>query len=152
MGFGRIVIGTYSWLGILLAKTIEMGKRIDCNSSCFLARKGCKDIRKCACNCGPLKAINPNLFDACVDQCNTDDRPVSGNDFMCNFLGGEVLFNNYGLLQCGYELEDSAQYIAFNDQVEAAQSANAGTQVIVKGLIVVFIFLITAGLASIIFK
>lgn len=103
-----------------------MAKKIDCGSSCFLRRKGCREIKQCACDCGPLKAVNINLYDACVTACNGSTRPQDHEDFLCNFLGGEALFNQYGLLKCGYTIEDSLQFQAYDQQLQDEITATAG--------------------------
>ena len=113
-----------------------MARTIQCGSSCFLGRKGCKSIRDCACRCGPLKSINPNLFDGCVDQCNSAFQPLNHQDYLCRYVGGDVLFNNFGILDCGYDLKRSAQYQAMN-----IQQSQSGW--ITKGLIVILGILVT---------
>lgn len=116
-----------------------MAKKIDCGSSCFLRRKGCKDIRQCACDCAALKAININLYDACVTACNGSDRPEGEQDFLCNFVGGETLFNQYGLLQCGYTIGDSLQFQAYDiqqqDELQATSDEKKTTSYIIYALI-----------------
>lgn len=129
-----------------------MGKRITCGSSCFLGRSGCKAIRSCACNCGPLKAINPNLFDACVDQCNSDERPNSADDFLCSFIGGETLYNNFGLIRCGYSPHESAQYQSYKEQMEDAAKANASSQLIGRVVIFSLLIVVVVGFLRLIIK
>lgn len=112
-----------------------MAKKIDCGSSCFLRRKGCKEIKQCACDCGPLKAVNINLYDACVTACNGSDRPAGATDFKCGFLGGEVLYNQYGLLDCGFQIQDSLQFQAYNIQLENEVKADGENKGISKIII-----------------
>lgn len=123
-----------------------MAKVIDCGSSCFLRRKGCKDIKKCACDCGALKAININLYDACITQCNSDNRPQGAQDFKCGFVGGEALYNQYGLLDCGFQVKDSLQYQAYDIQLqdELATSADGKktTTILIYGLLALLILAI----------
>lgn len=90
---------------------------VKCGESCFLGAKDCKKRRSCACKCGPLKAINPNLFSGCEDACNASkayDRPKDHRDYMCNMVGPDVLFSRYGIVDCGYSIVDTSQYCLVN--------------------------------------
>ena len=128
-----------------------MAKTISCGSNCFLGRRGCKDIRACACKCGPLKALNPNLFDGCVDQCNSNNRPLDNQDYLCRFVGGEVLYNNYGLLNCGFTVRDSAQFQSWDIQSNAYNKSQASSNWLVLGLIALLSILLTLGLLQFLF-
>ena len=84
--------------------------RIDCNRSNFLCWSRCKKIKACACNvCGELKAINPNLFDACIDACQESPRPSTTDDYLCGTVGPEVLFNRFGVVKCGFDPYDTLE-------------------------------------------
>jgi hypothetical protein len=129
-----------------------MAKRIECGTSCFLRRKGCKDIRQCACTCGPLKSINPNLFDACVDQCNTGSFPTDVQDFKCNFVGADVLFNYYGLIDCGYTVQDSASWQMFEGWTDETKEANESSAKTTKVIVFTLALLIIMGFLSLLIK
>ena len=79
--------------------------RFDCNTRNFWCwSKKCKAAKKCSCNvCGELKAINPNLYDACVDACQEVPRPVDSDKYLCKTIGPEILFNRYGIIKCGFD-------------------------------------------------
>ena len=101
---------------------------IECGKSCFLKGKDCKDIRDCMCSCGPLKAINPNLYDGCVDACGSSkasDRPKDHIDYKCNMVGAEALYHfNGGYLDsdCGYDSAyDTNQFCLINPEHEACE-------------------------------
>ena len=95
----------------------------DCSTDCgwryFLnggARARCRRSKDCSCKCGSLKAINPNLFDGCVDECQAEPRPIDAEDYKCNFVGAETLFSYYGIEACGFSMQDSSEYQAAQSQ------------------------------------
>lgn len=120
---------------------------INCDTSCFLKKRSCKGIKQCACSCGSLQAINPNLFDACVKQCNSSDRPKDAQDFICRFIGGETMFNMYGVLACGMKLEDTTQYKTYDVQQENDKETEEGSRIITYIILAVFALIIMGGLA-----
>lgn len=73
------------------------------------ARSRCRRSKDCSCKCGELKAINAQLYDGCLDECQAEPRPFNADDYICNFVGGEALYSYHGLLKCGFLPEDSAQ-------------------------------------------
>lgn len=99
----------------------------DCGKNCWGTSK-CKLRRDCACGCGPLKSINPNLFQGCYDACAEPPRPTDPDDYMINFVGGQVMYNNYGMIIGGYNPHESAQYIAYEEQEEKKAEANEGSK------------------------
>lgn len=116
-----------------------------CGKNCWGFDK-CKKRTKCDCDCGELKAINPNLYEACYNACAEPPRPIDADDFMENFLGGEIMFNNYGLLIDGYNPYDSAQYQAFDEQEERKAEANAESGKWIKIIQIFFLAGIVLGL------
>ncbi len=130
-----------------------MAKPIDCGANCgwkWGRVKKCKEIRDCACRCSPLKTINPNLYDACKTQCNSSDKPKDHEDFMCRFVGGETMYTNYGMLTCGFQVEESAQYQSWVEQQEAEEVATAGQRKMTNGIIIAMIGLVAFGFIAII--
>ncbi len=130
-----------------------MAKPVDCGTKCGMKWgwvKRCKQMRDCACRCSPLKAINPNLFDACKNQCNSTEKPKDHQDFLCNYVGGEVLYSQYGILQCGFQVEDSAQYESWAIQQEAEEVATAGSRKMTNIIILILIGLVGIGFISLI--
>ena len=78
--------------------------RFTCNTRNFWcwSKKG-KAAKKCACNvCSELKAINPNLYDACIDACQVEPQPTDPDKYLCGNIGPEILFNRYGVVMCGF--------------------------------------------------
>lgn len=115
---------------------------IYCGTSCFLKKKGCKDIKKCACRCGPLQAINPNLYDACVQQCNSGTFPTDYQDFMCRYIGGEAMWKLYKIQSCGYDPFESAEAKILQERTEqdaAGDQQNQNFAYIVVGILAVVI-------------
>lgn len=101
---------------------------VKCGQSCFLGAKDCKRRRDCACKCGPLQAVNPNLFNGCEKACNARsnaDRPKDHRDYMCNHVGADILFSYYGIVDCGYTIADTSQYCLVNP---AAARCTPGTK------------------------
>ena len=91
--------------------------RVNCNTSCTFRnpfnggnRNICKHTKECTCGvCGSLSAT-PFLQDGCIDACNDkDNRPKSTDDYLRNFVGIDVLFNQYGILLDGTSIEDTTQ-------------------------------------------
>ena len=123
--------------------------RVDCNKSEFWCwREECKKSRSCACNvCNPIKAINANLYDACVDACQADPRPTDKDSYLCKAIGPEVLFNRYGLIMCDfdpYETVEGELFVATEQKV-AEKTKNQSSMIWAMGgvlllLILVFIF------------
>lgn len=79
------------------------------------ARARCRRSKDCSCKCESLKAVNPNLYDGCVGECQGEPRPRDADDYMCNFVGGESIYSYHGILACGFSPEDSAQHKAAED-------------------------------------
>ena len=133
-----------------------MAKPIDCGSNCgwkWGRVKKCKEIRDCACRCAPLQAINPNLYEGCKNQCNSsnsDDRPKDEQDYMCNYVGGEAIFTNYGILECGFQVEDSAQHLTWSLQKQQEEIETAESKKMTKGIIIAMVGLVIFGFVSII--
>lgn len=89
--------------------------RVTCDTNIFLRhpfnkgkRQKAQAIADCACGCGGAKSINPNLFDACVDLCQENPN-LSQEEFLCEKVGGDVLFENFGIEKCGYTIKESPQ-------------------------------------------
>ena len=99
--------------------------RVDCNRGNFWCwSKKCKAAKKCACNvCGPLKTVNLNLYDACVDDCQEVPRPVDSDTFLCKNIGPEVLFNRYGVVLCGFDPKQTLEAELF-EKSEATKAKN----------------------------
>ena len=133
--------------------------RIECKSGCFLRPKNCKKIRDCACKCGELKSINPNLFDGCVDACNSGKAPANVDDYLCNFVGGDALYSYHGLLLCGFTPDQSTELKTVEETMdliremnEVQAQADAPAAKVRKAIIAILLILITLGSIYLIFK
>jgi len=79
-------------------------------------------------------------------MCNSSRR-INVDDFLCEQIGGETLFNMYGLSMCGYTFEESAQYQSWEvqtEQKEKEEEKSRGTQnsiMIVLGLFILLLIL-----------
>lgn len=94
--------------------------KVICGKFCITGK--CKRKRECACKvCGPLEAINPNLAEGCIAECNGGNRPQSTEDYLCNRVGGDVLLSLYGIQRCGHSFIDTpeAQAAIFAENMEA---------------------------------
>ena len=114
------------------------------DKKCFW-NSACKDKRTCVCdNCVESFATDPNLYEACVVACNSDDRskrPQSSEDFMCGKIGGEVLWSRYHLTKCNYDPTQSVEAkTAKKSQELINQQGNNQTKII--GAIMAMIFLV----------
>ncbi len=89
-------------------------------------------------------SINPNLFESCKGYCQNEPT-VQHEDYLCNVIGADVLFNNYGLLRCGYTPEESAQ-----GQIYEQVTETKNTSKIIA--IVALVLIILSGLYYLIFK
>lgn len=121
---------------------------IDCGTNCawkWGSKKECQRKRDCACECGQYGALNPNIKNSCVQMCNSS-KPLAVDDFLCQQIGGETLYNMYGLNMCGYSFEESAQYQSWQqqtDQKEEIEEKSRGTQnAIMAGLGVLVLVLV----------
>lgn len=95
-------------------------------------RNNCRAAQRCISGCGDLRALNFNLYDGCVEACQQSPRPKNSQQYKCETVGGEALFEYYGLQECGFSLEDSAQHVAFTQltqtQMQQQKLANARAQ------------------------
>lgn len=100
--------------------------RVTCSRRICLKDK-CRNARSCACTvCGPLKSVNPNIYDACIDACQEAPRPVSHRKYLCDTVTPEVLFNRYGLVLCGFDPQSTTEaelYHAHEATQEKKQAA-----------------------------
>lgn len=69
---------------------------------------------------------------------------------MCNYIGGEVLYSQYGILECGFQVQESAQYESWAIQQEAEEVATAGSRKMMNVIILVMIGLVGIGFISLI--
>lgn len=108
--------------------------RTDCGTMLCLSTR-CKRAKKCACNvCGELKAINPNLYDSCVDACQQVPRPTAADQYLCEEVSPEILFNRYGIIKCGFDPYDTLEGQLFTQQKEEQEQSTAFQQRIILGL------------------
>ncbi len=121
--------------------------RVECGRSNLICWSDtCKNARTCACNiCGQLKALNPNLYDACVDACQQLPRPESADKFLCNTIGPEVLFNRYGVIKCGFDPYDTLEGDLYVKNEEDKKERNDFQTKLIVGLggvllILIFVF------------
>lgn len=122
-----------------------MGKRIDCNKKQFWCwSKRCKQARSCACQvCSELKAINPNLYDACIDECQDAPRPSSTDTYLCDNIGADILFNRYGVIKCGFNPYETLEGQLYTEQEAQKEENRTFQNQIIIGLgIVVFLLLL----------
>ena len=100
--------------------------RFTCNTRNFWCwSKKCKEAKKCACNvCSELKAINPNLYDACIDACQEVPRPTDPDKYLCQNIGPEILFNRYGVVMCGFDPYEETLEGNLYKKTEAAKVEN----------------------------
>jgi hypothetical protein len=111
--------------------------RIDCNKPNWLCLSTkCRKAKRCACNtCGELKAINPNLFDACIDACQEPPRPENADAYLCGTVGPEVLFNRFGVVMCGFDpYEETLEGQLFQQSETLKENENSFQQKLVIGL------------------
>lgn len=120
-----------------------------CNSICI--GKKCKRRKACACRCGVLASIHPALEDGCIKACNSDKRPESAEEYLCKNVGGEVLFAQYGTIQCGYDVTDSAQYQAYDEQERRDQQSKAASREIQNKVIIGLGILIAGAVIALLF-
>ncbi len=84
----------------------------DRNTSCFLThpfskgkRKKCKAIKACLQDsCADLKPIE-SLYNNCRLYCNEDPN-LTKEYFLCDIIGGKVLYENYNLIECGFNPDE----------------------------------------------
>ena len=108
-------------------------------------RTHCNKVKACISQtCNPLISINPNLFESCKGYCQNQPT-VQHEDYLCNVIGADVLFNNYGLLRCGYTPEESAQGQIYE---QVTETKNWGNIIAITALVLI----ILSGLYYLIFK
>lgn len=114
-----------------------------CGSSC--SDNECKTRRNCACMCSPLQATSFKLRDGCVDACNGElsQIPTSIDDYLCRvFNRPDVLFNQYGMISCGYDFKKSAEFQA---KEEGNKLQDTAIKILLAVIIIVLIALIFKG-------
>lgn len=91
--------------------------KYDCGTNCGWKhplnkgrRNNCKEISKCSCDCEKLDVISPQLGNACKGSCNSDKVHSDHQDFKCNVVGGQVLYDMYNVRSCGFDAKDSVSY------------------------------------------
>jgi hypothetical protein len=106
----------------------------------------CQDKRSCVCdNCPDAFAADPTLYEACVVACNSDsrdNRPKSADDFMCNKVGGEVLWNRYHLTKCNYDPTQSLEAIKAKEGQELINKQGDNQTKIIGAFIAMIFFVI----------
>lgn len=74
----------------------------------------CRDKRSCVCSvCGPLQAIDLNLYESCGAMCNDDDaakRPKSTNDFY-GTLDAADIYRRYKVSLPGFDPKTLPEYL-----------------------------------------
>lgn len=123
-----------------------------CGDTCgIFGGKKCKERRECACTvCSSLEAVNLNLAEACYKACNSlqdENRPKSKEDFLCKMVGGETLFNNYALTDCGYDPLNSSLHKIKEEEQATIDKANEP----LKKTIGVIVLLIVVALGYLLF-
>lgn len=99
---------------------------VDCGDKCGILyslkkseREACKVKATCVCEaCATLRAISPNLYQACMSDCNSDDetqRPSNKGEFLKK-LDPYDLFTRYGIIVEGFDP---------NKTIEAVKNAEA---------------------------
>ena len=125
--------------------------RVDAGTNCKMrhalnagARKNCLDAKACAQRCGSLKALNPNLFDGCVDACQSAPRPKNAMDYQINYVGPEVMFDMYGIRVGGYDIGDTEEFAAAQErhrmQMEAQAASGQTTRLAMVIMAIILIF------------
>lgn len=113
--------------------------RIDCSTNClFKFRKGCRDIRDCACRCGELVSVNSNIHEACVLDCNSNpskENVPSGREWMCKRHGCDSLLNLYQIFdECGCDPLDTTQGQNFEDAKKKIANETRTLDFIIGGI------------------
>ncbi len=99
---------------------------VECGDKCLkfgeLNKKAiarCKEKATCVCNnCSTYRAISPNLYQSCMESCNSEDirkRPTSKEQFLKGFDPYD-LFTRYGIIVEGFDP---------NKTMEAVKNAEA---------------------------
>lgn len=115
-------------------------------------RANCKAIKRCISQtCSQLQSINPTLYDGCTKYCQGNPK-VTSEDYVCKIVGADVLYNNFGLIRCGYDPKTSAQYQAFDEIKKANAEVNTNTESNNPTVTIVLVALIALSLWYLFFK
>jgi len=127
-------------------------KPINCGTPCRLnhpfnkdRRAECERKKSCACNMSELEVLNPILYDAALKECNSESPPKDADDYLCNRIGGDVLFDLYGIVQCGFDPSESILFGLEEDRaqkVQAAQTSQMNLVYLAGGLLVLVLLIL----------
>jgi hypothetical protein len=104
-----------------------------------------KAVKACACRGSFFDAIDANLAYAFTQKCQT--QPNSDpQDFLCE-IGGEAVYNRYGVTACGYnpfntvesQKEDAAQALK-NQQNNSLMKVVYGVVMLIAIMMILFLF------------
>lgn len=103
-------------------------------------RRKCNKIKDCVCRCESLKALNINLFEGCKGACQDENnQPKNADDYKCNFIGPDVLFNQYQLVECGYDPSSDSLQGQLSTELQQKQASQEKFERIIVGILIVSI-------------
>ena len=103
-------------------------------------RNRCKRIKACACDCKELGSIHPSLVEGCIGSCNSNEPPIDSEDFLCNQIGGEQVFDQFGVERCGFSFHDSTSFKIVEFEQKAAEKSKLKSALIIGGLLLLSLF------------
>lgn len=107
---------------------------VTCDEKICVTKK-CKDKKACACNCNGWFQWNEALRQGCEAACQQEVKPSSKEDYLQNYIGGDVAANYYGLLVGDYNvLNDSLQGQVYQQEIKNQEKANANKTPLIIGL------------------
>jgi hypothetical protein len=125
----------------------------NCTSNCGLLhpfskkkRNRCKEAKRCACACNSLGVLHPELELGCIGDCNTELRSNNPNAFLCDKVGGDVLFARLGIEKCGFQFTESTDFLIGQEQTK--QSSEGLIRAIAGGVLLLGF----VGLGFLVFK